>query len=82
MKLRPTILLAIAFISMMSYTSCVKKYICHCDIKYSGYPGLPDSTTQEFDVTDTKDNAKSTCEKESGNHVNNNVTSVESCYLY
>lgn len=82
MKLRSTILLAIAFITMISYSSCVKKYICHCNIKYSGYPGLPDSTTKEFDVTDTKSSAKTTCEKESGTYVNNTVTTVENCYLY
>ncbi len=82
MKLRPVILLAAAFVCMMSYSSCVKKYICHCDIKYSGYPGLPDSTYKEFDVTDSKSNAKSTCEKESGSRTDNGVTSVENCYLY
>lgn len=82
MKLRPVILLAAAFICMVSYSSCVKKYICHCDITSTGYPGLPDSTTREFDVTDTKSSAKSTCEKESGTRVNNFITTKENCYLY
>ncbi len=82
MKLRPTILLAIAFTSMMSYTSCVKKYICHCDIKYSGYPGLPASNSKEFEIQDLKSGAKTTCEKESDSTVNNTITAVETCYLY
>ncbi len=82
MKLRPTILLAIAFICMMSYTSCVKKYICHCDIKYSGYPGLPTNTSKEFEIQDLKSGAKTTCEKESDSSVTNNIKAIETCYLY
>lgn len=82
MKLRPAILIATAFFCMISYSSCVKKYICHCDLSYSGYPGLPDSTYKEFDVTNTKSTAKSTCEKESGTYQNGQVTTVEKCYLY
>ena len=82
MKLRPTILLAIAFISMMSYTSCVKKYICRCDIKYSGYPGLPPNNSKEFEIKDLKGTAKTTCEAESDSTVNNGIKSVETCYLY
>ena len=82
MKLRPTILLATAFISMMSYTSCVKKYICRCDIKYSGYPGLPPNNSKEFEIQNTKSNAKTTCEKESDSTVYNNIKAIETCYLY
>ena len=82
MKIRPSIILALAFVGMITYSSCKKKYICHCNIVYTGAPGLPDSTTKEFDITDSKSSAKSTCEKESGTHVNNYITSVETCYLY
>jgi hypothetical protein len=62
--------------------SCTKKYICHCDIKYSGAPGLPDSSAQEYDITDTKDGATSKCKAESGTFDNNGIHTTESCYLY
>ena len=82
MKIRPSILLALAFVGMITYSSCVKKYICHCNLVYTGAPGLPDSTTKEFDITNTKSSAKTACEKESGTTVKNGITSVETCYLY
>ena len=82
MKIRPSILLALSFVGIITYSSCTKKYICHCNIVYTGAPGLPDSTSKEFDVTDTKSKAKSTCEKESGTYNNNSIKSVETCYLY
>ncbi|MBC7554117.1 MAG: hypothetical protein H7257_09065 [Taibaiella sp.] len=82
MKLRQSLLLALAFAGIITSNSCVKKYICHCDIKYSGAPGLPDSTTKEFDITDSKSNAKTKCEAESGTYTNNYIKTVETCYLY
>lgn len=82
MKLRGTILLAIAFTGIIFSSSCNRSYICHCDIKYNGYPGLPDSTTKEFDIVDTKSGADSKCTGESGTFNNNGIISVETCYLY
>lgn len=82
MKLRPVILLAAAAICIMSYSSCVKKYICHCDITATGFPGLPDSTVKEWEITDSKSNAKTTCEKESGTRTSGDITTTENCYLY
>ena len=82
MKLSRFLFLALAVAGIFTYSSCTKKYICHCNLKYSGNPGLPDSTTKEFDITDTKSNAKTKCEAESGNYTNNYTNTVETCYLY
>ena len=82
MKLRQSILMALAVAGIITSSSCVKKYICHCNINYSGVPGLPDSTTKEFDISDTKSKAKSKCEAESGTYNNNSIKTVETCYLY
>lgn len=81
MKFRPFTLLVVAFIGLVSLNSCVKKYTCHCVIKYSGVPGIPDSTAVEYEITDNKDGAKSKCEAESATFDNNNIHTVETCIL-
>jgi len=81
MKFRPSLLLAIAFVCF-SMTSCIKTYTCHCVIKYSGAPGLPDSTIQEYTLKDQKDNAKDKCKKESATYNNSGIRTEENCYLY
>lgn len=82
MKISRFLFLALATAGIFTYSSCTKKYICHCNIKYSGAPGLPDSTSKEFDITDSKSKAKTKCEAESGTYNNNSITTVETCYLY
>ena len=82
MKLSRFLFLALAIAGIITSTSCTKKYICHCNINYSGAPGLPDSTFKEYDITDTKDKAKRKGEGESGTHTNNFIPSVKTCYLY
>ena len=82
MKISRLLFLALAVAGIITSTSCTKKYICHCNIKYSGAAGLPDSTTKEFDITDSKDKAKTKCEGESGTYNNNSVKTEETCYLY
>ncbi len=82
MKFRPSLLLVMVFAVFIAMSSCVKKYTCHCNIVYSGAPGLPDSTSQEYDITDSKSGAKSKCSAESGNYTNNSITTVETCYIY
>jgi hypothetical protein len=82
MKFRNLLLPALFFAGIISMTSCVKNYTCHCDIKYSGIPGLPDSSAKEYSIDDTKSQAKSKCENESGTYNNNFITTVETCYLY
>jgi len=83
MKGRSSILLLIFAVAVItSVSSCTRTYICHCNLNYSGAPGLPTNTFKEFDITDTKSNAQSKCKAESGNYVNNYITTVDSCYLY
>lgn len=82
MKFRLPILFVLAFTGIVAMSSCVKKYTCHCVIKYSGYPGLPDSSIQEYDITDSKSGAKSKCEGESIDKTTNGVRTVETCTLY
>ncbi|MES2702510.1 MAG: hypothetical protein V4649_07720 [Bacteroidota bacterium] len=82
MKFRTILLLAVLFAAFLATSSCVKKYTCHCDITYSGAPGLPDSTFQEFDITDAKAAAKSKCEDETYEHEENGIKTKEECYLY
>lgn len=82
MKFRPSFLLVMAFAAFIAMSSCVKKYTCHCDIKYTGYPGLPDSAFQEYDITDNKAGAETKCKAESGTYTNGTKTATETCYLY
>lgn len=81
MKFRFYTVMALAFVGTMSMSSCVKSYVCHCDISYSGQPGLPDSNSKEYTVKDTKSNATSKCSANSGTYNNNNITTTENCYL-
>lgn len=82
MKLRTSLLLGIAIVGCITMNSCTKKYTCQCAITYSGYPGLPDSTTQSYYITDSKSGAKSKCSGESGTYDNNGIHAVETCVLY
>lgn len=82
MRSRRLLLPALVLAGLLSVSSCVKSYTCHCDIKYSGYPGLPDSTFKEYDVKDTKSEAKKKCEAESFTGDKNGIHTVETCYLY
>ena len=90
MKFRSSsILLFVALAGVISMSSCVKNYTCHCDITYTGVPGLPDSTNNEYTISDTKANAKSKCSSQSGTFTNNTqspemgtITTTENCYLY
>ena len=75
------LLLAMVVACSFSMTSCIKNYTCRCTIKYSGYPGLPDSVVNEYTISNSKAEAKNKCDKESGNY-NNNISSVETCVLY
>ena len=82
MKLRLSLMVVATFAILLSMSSCVKNYTCHCDIVYTGYPGLPDSSSQEYQVKDSKSGAKSKCEKESTSYTNNGIKTVETCYIY
>ncbi len=82
MKLRPGTLLVAALFIMACTTSCRREYICHCDIVYSGQPGLPDSMQREYFITDSKKKAQSLCEANSSTNEKQTIKSVETCKLY
>ncbi len=82
MKLRSSLFLILALVGILSLNSCVKKYRCECAITYSGAPGLPDSITKGYEITDTRDGAKSLCEDESFEHEENGIKIKEVCKLF
>jgi hypothetical protein len=64
-------------------SSCTREYICQCRIKYTGNPpGLPDSSTQEFMIRDTKDEAFIKCEANSVLITENGITFDQKCRIY
>ena len=82
MTLRFTLLLGAAALAI-TCSSCVREYTCHCDIKYSGQPGLPDSLVREYPIRDTKDKAKSLCEQNSTHTTDaSGIKTDEDCALF
>jgi hypothetical protein len=81
MKLRPGFLLAAAFIVLVM-SSCMREYICQCHIVYSGQPGLPDTTVNEYTIINNKKKAKSECNSHSTSTTKNGIKTVETCDLY
>lgn len=82
MKLRPGLWLLLIFTVMIGMSSCVRNYTCQCTIKYTGAPGLPDTIIKQYDIKDTKKNAKSSCQANSKTFDNNGIHTDESCDLY
>jgi len=82
MKLRNSVLLTLAILSVFSMTSCVKKYTCSCLIKYTGAPGVPDSVVNEYDIINNKKAAASVCKNESFEKEVDGIKVVETCKLY
>lgn len=81
MKLRAGSLV-IALLSLLTLNSCVREYICECEISYSGKPGLPDTVIKRYDVKDTKKNAEALCEDNSSTSEKDGIKTVENCYLF
>ena len=82
MKLRFGLLLSFSLFIMTSMTSCVREYICQCQISYSGQPGLPDTTLNEYEIKDTRNKAKKLCEENSYEATKDGIHTVEKCQLY
>lgn len=82
MKLRLSLMAVATIAVFVCMSSCTKNYTCHCDITYKGYPGLPDSSSQEYTIKDTKSNATSKCKQQSASYTNNGISTVENCYIY
>ncbi len=75
-------LIVLMFLFAVGQTSCVRDYVCQCEIKYSGQPGLPDSSMRSYTVRDTKKNARSLCEQNSFVHEDGDIRADEVCNLY
>ena len=82
MKLRPGLLLAFAFVFMTTMTSCVRDYICQCEITYTGHPALPDNKIREYDIKDSKKNAEKICTENSGQWEHGEIVTREECILF
>jgi hypothetical protein len=82
MKQRLLLTTGLALFMVIGMESCVRDYICRCDKKHTGYPGLPDSSYVEYPITDKKEEAKAQCEAASFTGELNGIETVESCHLY
>jgi hypothetical protein len=75
-------ILLLAFVCILSTSSCIKKYTCHCDFTYTGAPDLPQGQSSEYSITDTKSTAISSCSANSTTYDRDGIHTVENCYLY
>jgi hypothetical protein len=82
MKIRGSVLLMLAVVSVLAMVSCTKKYTCQCQLKYTGAPGMPDSVVNEYEIYDTKTKATDLCKKESYEKEENGIKITETCKLY
>ena len=82
MKFRPGTIIAAALLIMTGLSSCVREYLCVCEISYSGQAGLPDTVMNEYPIKDTKSNAQAACQANSGEYNNNGIKATETCDLY
>jgi len=85
MKFRTTILLVLAIAGSALMTSCTKSYTCQCSIVYTGgTAGLPDSSEQVYNITNTASGAKSACSGNSFTHTDaaSGIVTTETCVLY
>lgn len=82
MTLRSTLLLGAAVFTVLCSSSCTHEYTCQCRIKYTGQPGLPDSTIREYPIRDTKSKAKGLCEQNSEHTEKNGIRTDEDCALF
>lgn len=78
-----SIAVAVLALSMAgTFSSCTQEYSCQCTINYAGRPGLPDSVTKSYSITDTKKKAKSLCAEKSATYEKDGVTTTETCVLF
>ena len=82
MKFRGSAILLLVLGTMFVASSCVKKFTCQCQVKYTGAPGLPDSTVREYEIVDSKKKAESLCEQQSFEKEANGIKLKEVCKLY
>lgn len=82
MKLRLGLTVALSFFIMTSMSSCVRDYVCRCETTYTGQPGMPQTLVREYDVTDSRKNAKADCQSASDSSEKDGIKTVEICDLY
>ena len=74
--------LTLAGLFLFGNSSCTREYTCQCIMSYSGVPGLPDSTTREYTIQDTKKKAQDLCRGNSKVYQEGNITTREECDLW
>jgi len=82
MKYCNMLVLPVLLLMIIGMSSCVRDYICQCEVKYSGQPGLPDSSVKSYPVRDTKKKAKAICEQNSFSAEDGEIKTEETCRLY
>jgi hypothetical protein len=75
-------IVALLVIIVLGASSCTREYICQCTVKYSGIPGLPDSSLQEFLLKNTLKQATADCAANNATITKNGITMTETCVLY
>jgi hypothetical protein len=82
MKMRLGSIITACLIMMVLMSSCVREYTCQCQIIYSGQALLPDTTINEYPVTDNVKNARADCQAQSTTTEKDGVKTEENCDLF
>lgn len=75
-------LYAFILVGLFAFSSCVQEYTCKCTMTYSGQVGLPEPTTRDYPIKDTKKGAISKCEANSTTYTEGSITTVEDCEIW
>lgn len=76
-----SVLLPVLTVALLA-GSCTQDYICQCTIRYSGKPGLPDSSVREYNIRDKKETARTLCADNSFTLDSAGIKTEETCVLY
>lgn len=82
MRIFTVFVAVISLFALLTMSSCTRDYTCQCTISYSGVPGLPDTSVNEYTIRDTRNKAKTICEANSASYEKDNVKTVETCKLF
>lgn len=74
--------LIIGCMSLTVLSACTRDFTCQCTMSSEGHPGLPSPEVNEYPITDTKQNAKKTCEAASRVYEDNGIVTHEDCKLF
>lgn len=73
---------SVAALSLLLAGGCTQDYICQCTVRYSGKPGLPDSSVREYNIRDRKETARTLCADNSFTVDSAGIRTEETCVLY